>query len=505
MLFPDSGIVDHGRTFIFAIPQFYNNPEGLIATLTVLGRSHNSSQVKVNIKEINFAEFRVVSNQEASIIDLPRLAVADVGNGHAMTITVSSSNDISVRCTVGYEYTGSFPGEGFLVLPISSLDRDYFIVTAPPLGERLDQHKGKTHHAIFTISAAYDNTAITIEPMVPLNVSQQFFTPPEVIRMTLNNHKSILVSSSRNLSRTRVTATRPIAVVSGNTCGIIPGTQASSSSCYFMVEQLLPTSSWGVEFEVSPFQAETTSHVLHFTVLDQDTQVIIHDDIKRVLIPDNFTNFIQHLSGSHVVHVTSNLPIMVVHFIEKGMPLGMSGAMTIVPSVKEFVQQAVVAMPGTRRHFQSNESSRADFSLCIIVNCSLMDTVRLNGNLLNLQSATVHLLRGHFCSIDCRIYTGSRKTVTISSSSSLSRMSVTAKNYDNGFLDFVYLASLGNGKHICDGNDVNGRPTLPDLDTDWEDSGKDPSEIFRFLWYVCLGGAGLICLVAILVVASKKW
>nr|XP_054755751.1 uncharacterized protein LOC129261733 [Lytechinus pictus] len=428
----DSGNAEQGRTFVFAIPQFYNNPEGLVATLTVIGRSRNATQVKVNIREIDFAESRVVFYHQASMIDLPRSVVADVINSHAMTVTVSSSNDISVRCRVEYEYDLTYPGEGFLVLPIASLNTEYFIVTAATPGENLAQYKGKPYHSLFTISAAYGDTVIHIETAAPLNVSHQFFPSKEHINLTLNKHKSILVSSSENLSRTRVTASKPIAVVSGNDCGIIPGIKTHPTSCFFMVEQLLPTSFWGVEFEVSPFQVETSHHVLHFAVLSEATEVTINDDIKRVLIPDKNTGFIQRLSGSHVTRVSSNLPIMIVHFIQKTVPSGVSGAMTIVPSVQEFVRRSYVAVPAPRRLPYRN----VDFSVCIVTNCSSINTIRVNGNSLNPQSKSVHLLRGHFCSIDLRIYTGAGKIVTISSSSEMARMLVTAKRHENGLLDF---------------------------------------------------------------------
>ncbi|XP_041464540.1 uncharacterized protein LOC121415407 [Lytechinus variegatus] len=495
----DSGNAEQGRTFVFAIPQFYNNPEGLVATLTVIGTSRNATQVKVNIREIDFAESRVVSYHQASMIALPRSVVADVRNSHAMTVTVSSSNDISVRCRVEYEFDLNHPGEGFLVLPVASLNTEYFIVTAATPEENLAQYKGKPNHSLFTISAAYHDTIIHIETVAPLNVSHQFFPSKKHINLSLNKHKSILISSSENLSRTRVTASKPIAVVSGNDCGIIPGIKSHPTSCYFMVEQLLPTSFWGVEFEVSPFQFETSHHVLYFAVLGEDTEVTINDDVKRVLSPDKNMGFIQRLSGSHVTHVSSNFPIMIVHFIQKTVSLGVSGAMTIVPSAQEFVRRAYVAVPAPRRFQDRN----VDFSVCIVTNCSLMNNIRVNGNPLNPQSQPVRLLRGHFCSIDLRIYTGAGKIVTISSSSEMARMLVTAKRHECGLLDFAYPVSLGLGMNGLAGNSSSCSDDVAE-ETPEIHLTEDEDKMFRFIWYACIGGAGLICLVAVIISASRK-
>lgn len=75
-----------------------------------------------------------------------------------------------------------------------------------------------------------------------------------VIEFTLNSMETLLVTSTEDLSGTRISSDEPISVFTGHECGQVP---ATVTTCDHMVEQVPPQHTWGMQFFTAPLKRES--------------------------------------------------------------------------------------------------------------------------------------------------------------------------------------------------------------------------------------------------------
>jgi uncharacterized repeat protein (TIGR01451 family) len=172
-------------------------------------------------------------NGNATSITVPaQLMQGTIGSAENKGIHVTSDTPISVYAMS----LGNAKSDAFLAIPTATLGADYF--TAHIDAQQNDSSVGTSQ---ISVVATQDATQVTIAPTATLTNA-----PPTVV--SLNAGQTYYVESAGDLSNTHVTATKPIAVLSGNKCARINLGSATPTACNFLVEELMPTNLWGKTF-----------------------------------------------------------------------------------------------------------------------------------------------------------------------------------------------------------------------------------------------------------------
>lgn len=151
--------------------------------------------------------------------------------------------------------------DAMLVLPVDVLGTDYYAMAYPTDGSTevdgsgITILTGQTTPSQFAVVAAENNTQITITPRTAvLNGRTTPFT------VTLQQGDSYLLQAdvSRNdlntdLTGTRITSDKPVAVFGGHQRSLLPVTSTSLTSRDFLTEQIPPVQVWGRQYLLTPF------------------------------------------------------------------------------------------------------------------------------------------------------------------------------------------------------------------------------------------------------------
>lgn len=146
---------------------------------------------------------------------------------------------------------GAEKAEGFLALPKQSLGRNYIVASTRNVntGTATDENTSFT-----SVVAAYDDTKITIT----LGGEANNVTPKGIglngqIKATLNKGDVYLlpvIGANSDLSGTKIYASNPVSVISGNSWTHLPETNSKGN---YTIEQEIPVESMGTSYCVFPY------------------------------------------------------------------------------------------------------------------------------------------------------------------------------------------------------------------------------------------------------------
>lgn len=163
-----------------------------------------------------------------------------------------------------YQYTS----DSFLALPTSSLGKEYIVAAyADPTDNTIQWLPAYT-----SIVAAYDNTKVKFT--MGGNIYSKTaggLKPGQSNNEVLNAGDVYLISgigALADISGSKVIASKPVAVISGNMCAYIP---SEYGYCDFIIEQELPTSTWGTKYHVSRIQTRKKNSLLKVFVKEPMT------------------------------------------------------------------------------------------------------------------------------------------------------------------------------------------------------------------------------------------
>ncbi|XP_054553156.1 IgGFc-binding protein [Talpa occidentalis] len=169
-------------------------------------------------------------------------------------VVVRSDRAISVQAV------NSKPNSAELTLlqPVRALGTEYFVFTPP--GSSTQNVKE------FAVVAGPANTTIHVNLKGAVTFQGKFYPAGSVLSVTLEPFQVAQLQSTADLSGSKITASIPVAVLSGHTCA------QKHTTCNHVVEQLLPTSAWGTHYVVATL-ASQTRYDLAFVVASQNTRV----------------------------------------------------------------------------------------------------------------------------------------------------------------------------------------------------------------------------------------
>ncbi|KAK3101295.1 hypothetical protein FSP39_002476, partial [Pinctada imbricata] len=140
-----------------------------------------------------------------------------------------------------FEISGCCIGEAFNVLPEKFLGTNYIVQTTKP-----------RFNAFLSIVGTRSRTQVSVHLKSSRSVSFQSITyhDGDIIAFMVDEMETVEILSKADLTGTTISSNHPIAVLSGNTCGLV----SSSSACNQLIEYLQPTSKCGKSFILPPFQ-----------------------------------------------------------------------------------------------------------------------------------------------------------------------------------------------------------------------------------------------------------
>jgi len=165
-----------------------------------------------------------------------------------------------------YQYTS----DGFLCIPVPALGKDYIISAfADPSPNTIQWLPAYTN-----ITAAYDKTKVTFTMGGnDWSATAGGMLPDDYKTWPMNAGDVLVIAglgSHADLSGSQVSATKPVAVVSGNYCAYIP----TNCGCCDVIESMeLPTNTWGSEYHVTKIFGRLKNSIIKIYAKESKTKV----------------------------------------------------------------------------------------------------------------------------------------------------------------------------------------------------------------------------------------
>ena len=278
-------------------------------------------------------------------------------------VHIYSSVDISVFVLDAKLYKT----EGYYVLPSITLSNDY-IVTSYPF---------YYYNSLIGITANKDNTTVNISGYTN-GTTFGVCCNRTTITITLDRLQTYQVSSIADLSGTQITSNHPVAVVTGNQCGI----HSTSSRCQPLYEQMIPVKSWGKKFLVPALMYKyITSFYIRVFASQTNTFVTIQGNSMGYRDYNVSANsYVQVMIKGNAI-VTANLPVSVYAFLYRSSSYYIGFAITI-PAISHFSLEYYFQIPRNHSYWYNSYAS-------IIVKSSTIDNILLDGRGISNLTSTV--------------------------------------------------------------------------------------------------------------------
>ena len=184
--------------------------------------------------------------------------------------------------------------DAFLAFPTATLGNSYRVASYIPANP-LDSSAA--------VVATQDGTTVTITPTAAV-LANPANTP---ISVTLNRGETYQILSKSDLTGSTVTSNLPIVVVSGATCVNIP---VGWPACDMLMEQMIPTSSWGTRFFMAPLASRSGGTRYRILADQAGTAVTINGSVVATLGAGEF----HELNDTQALSVQTSKPALVVQY-----------------------------------------------------------------------------------------------------------------------------------------------------------------------------------------------
>ncbi|XP_075462261.1 IgGFc-binding protein-like isoform X2 [Ascaphus truei] len=190
-----------------------------------------------------------------------------------------------------------------LLYPVTSLGIEYYLVTpkeGPP-----------GTFKVFSVVASREATSVEILLKGSAQLNGHWYQPNSILSVNLAPFQGVQLLSSDDLSGSRVTSQKSVAVLSGHTCS------QKNTQCSHVYEQLLPVFRWGTNFFVLPFSFQETLDII-FVVASDSTAVTytVGTNVSRVIMVAGQVLQIEILKVP--LRITAIIPVQVTFFNNGG-------------------------------------------------------------------------------------------------------------------------------------------------------------------------------------------
>lgn len=195
-----------------------------------------------------------------------------VGPGQSVMVNISTKAEmigsstfqhaVLIRSdrTISAQAINTKPSTGELTLlrPVQALGAEYFVLTPPGISAKNVKE--------FAVVAGATGASVSVQLKGAVTFQGKFHPAGNVLSVTLEPYHVAQVQSTADLSGSKVTASSPVAVLSGHSCA------QKHTNCNHVIEQLLPTSAWGTQYVV-PALSSQTRYDLVYVMASQTTKL----------------------------------------------------------------------------------------------------------------------------------------------------------------------------------------------------------------------------------------
>ncbi|WP_338770336.1 gliding motility-associated C-terminal domain-containing protein (plasmid) [Bernardetia sp. ABR2-2B] len=225
-----------------------------------------------------FATVSIAANTSTSIVITPYSSYSFTDQQVLLQgIYVEADDNVSVYAL----HTSESSSDATVIYPVNTLGKKHYALTQKANGDPIIATLGELSAAQFNIIATEDNTSVEITPTAE---TEQGNLPHIPFTILLNRGESYLVQAKYflegedgDLSSSKISATRPIAVFSGNIRSRVGDNQFGSNHHY---EQLPSTERWGRSFITVPDVVNTSPSILRrfdlFKIIAQSDGTLIN-------------------------------------------------------------------------------------------------------------------------------------------------------------------------------------------------------------------------------------
>ncbi len=301
-------------------------PSGAYVTVTTPATTNPTVDQRVNAPA-----------QQLTRIIISRNIIAVGSERSNKGIRISSSAEITVTAFNRQDSNC----DGFRVFPTRALGTAYIAVTAP-----LNPQIG--------IVSPGDNIAVEItfpsSATISVNLEGTQYRAGSTFSTTLNECETLQIQDSSggaaDLTGTLITSSEPVAVFSGNSITYI-GTQ--NQILDHTMEQLPPVSTWGTDFIFFPTPNTDLGGVIKIVASQPSTTVQVYTStvLQRSLVrPGDFIEV--EFKRDEYSRVSSQNPVLVVHFSLSGGSVPSEPAMTVIPPREQYLPSYQLAVPNVQ-------------------------------------------------------------------------------------------------------------------------------------------------------------
>lgn len=274
--------------------------------------------------------------------------------------------------------------DAFLALPINALGNLYYAIG----------YQGATNSrpSQVAIVGVYDNT--TIEIQSPVRTSLALAGVKQTV--VLNRMETFLLSaysSSLDITGTKISSDKPIAVTSGSVCSTIP--QSVAGGCDHLVEMIPPVSAWGQSFITYPLAKRTKGDLVRVLASEDNTEIIVNGNLVKTLSAGTYFDL---MPATVFNRILTSKPTLVAHYaLSQGYDnIIADPLMMLVPSVEQNLSSYTFAT--------SDENIETHY-INVVIRSSAVNSVQLDGIPVSSESF-VSVGDGNFSAARISINTG---------------------------------------------------------------------------------------------------
>ena len=344
VILDDEGIITDqpdnvGTEFWLTFPTNYPNP-GWQATypqtirLFITGETATSGVVEV--PGLDFSQPFTVTPGGVSTIDLPLEVDLGLSSDEVLDlgVRVSAAEEVAVYGINRMQHTT----DAFLGLPTDVIGTEYIVLSYSNLTFAGDPLPGDLS-TNFAFVAGIDGTVVTITPSAD-TPGHPAGVPYNVTLDRGDVYQLIHSSAGGDLSGTVVTSTHPIGVFGGHALAFIPDGEAAGDH---LVEQLLPTQSWGKQFYTAPLATRLNGDTFRVMASEDATVVSINGTIAATL--DRGEVYEQILTEAS--EIIASAPVLVAQYSNGSTFDGVPSDpfMVLIPPAEQFLDRYTVTTP----------------------------------------------------------------------------------------------------------------------------------------------------------------
>ncbi|XP_026935335.1 LOW QUALITY PROTEIN: IgGFc-binding protein [Sagmatias obliquidens] len=286
-----------GEEFLTAFLQNYNRGySNAYLYLLLSSLSDNLTSVSILSQVDGTSQKVTVRPGQSVMVNITAKAEMVGSSTFQRAVVVHSDRTISVQAINAKPNTA----DATQLWPVRALGTEYFVFTPSSASSQNLKE--------FAVVAGAAGASVSIQLKGSVTFRGKSYSAGNVLSVTLDPYQVAQVQSTANLSGSKVTASSPVAVLSGHSCA------QKNTNCNHVVEQLLPTSAWGTYYVVPPLSLQTRSDLV-YVVASQATKLTYNlggTSGSRELQAGNVAEF--EIQQSQPLYLSADVGIQVLLF-----------------------------------------------------------------------------------------------------------------------------------------------------------------------------------------------